>query len=152
MQTLRLSPGERQFNCDLLSRNMRLDGREFLQQRKSIFETNPLPLSPSSCRVTWGHGYGNTTEVIVSVTTEIALNENAGFVLSVKALPGSFGADIEAEDVCQVIRNTLEHFINNSTALEPKQFILFNASLQSSRAEEPLHINLPSYSKSENSQ
>lgn len=127
MQTLRLSPGEKQFNCELLSHNKRLDGREFLQQRNFNCEINPLPLSPSSCRVTWGHGYGNTTEVIVSVSTEVAINEHAGFNLSVKALPGSFGPDVEASDVCQVIKNTLEHFIVNSTALEPKQFIIFSS-------------------------
>ena len=127
MQTLRLSPGEKQFYCDLLAGNMRLDGRNFLQQRNFKIELNPLPLSPSSCRVIWGNGYGNTTEIIASVAIEISTNEHAKYDLNVKALPGSFGPNSDSVEICQVIKSTLEHFLDNSEALEPQQFVLFNS-------------------------
>ena len=127
MQTLRLSPGEKQFNCEMLNRHMRMDGREYLQQRDFEIEMDPLPLSPASCRVIWGNGYGNTTEVVVSVSTEVATNEHAKYDLTVKALPGSFGPSVESTEICQVIKSTLEHFIDNSEALEPEQFILFSS-------------------------
>ena len=127
MQTLRLSPGEKQFNCDLLLRGIRLDGRKFDQKRSYKIEVDPLPLSPASCRVIWGYGYGYTTEVIVSVSTEIAINEHAKYDLSVKSLPGSFGPNINPNEINQVIKSTLEHFIDNSEALAPEQFILYNS-------------------------
>lgn len=127
MQTLRLSPGEKTFQCEMLARNMRMDGRDFLQERSHLIEQNPLPLSPSSCKIIRGHGYSNTTEVIVSVNTEIALNEHAEFDLSVKSLPGAFGPNLEDSEICQVINSTIKHFLINSEVLEPNQFILFNS-------------------------
>ncbi|EAY01245.1 hypothetical protein TVAG_027130 [Trichomonas vaginalis G3] len=127
MQTLTLSPGERTFQCEMLARNMRMDGREFLQSRTHEIELNPLPLSPSSCKVIKGHGYSNTTEVIVSINTEVALNEHAEFDLSVKSLPGAFGPNLEDAEICQVIKTTIKHFLVNSEVLEPNQFILFNS-------------------------
>lgn len=127
MQTLVLSKDEIQFQRDLLEQGLRLDGREALDPRLYTIEMNPLPLSPASCRVLWGNGYGYTTELLVSVSTEVMTIENSSSVLSVKALAGSFGPAVDQDEICQVIKSTLRHFLENSGVLEQSQFIIINS-------------------------
>lgn len=126
MQTIVLSKGEKEFQQDMLNRGVRLDGRENMESRRYAIEMETLSLSPASCRVTWGHGYGNTTEVIVSVSTEVAKTKLSEPLISVKALKGSFGPSIDASEICQVIQSTIVHFLNNSGCLEPTQFEIAN--------------------------
>ena len=128
MQTLVISNDEKRFQQNLLDLSLRLDGREPLDSRKFKIEINPLPLSPSSCRVIWGHGYGDTTEIMVSVSTEIMRNEQSLTQLSVKALSGSFGEDLERSDeICQVVKNTLDKFLENSGAIDREQLRISNS-------------------------
>lgn len=126
MQEKVLCSGEKKFVQALLDQHIRLDGRSALQNRRFTTEMDPLPLSPSSCRVTWGHGYGDTTEVIVSVSTEIAKTELSEPMISVKALQGSFGVG-DSIDMCRVIQSTLTNFMQNSKCIEPSQFVIVNS-------------------------
>jgi len=128
MQTRVLSKGEKQFITKLISKKLRLDGRDFLTSRNHSIEMNPLPLSPSSCKVRWGNSYGETTEIIVSVTNEVSLNEKSGFSLSVKSLPGAFGPQIESGEICNVISTTLQQFLINSDALNQNKFVIYNSN------------------------
>jgi exosome complex RNA-binding protein Rrp42 (RNase PH superfamily) len=127
MQTLVLSKGEKLFQQDLLSQGIRVDGRDPLENRPFVVELNPLPLSPSSCRVTWGHGYGSTTEVLVSVSTEVVKIEQGDPQLSVKSLFSAFGSAVDSVEICGVIQSTLSQFLQNSGALAPSQFIVVNS-------------------------
>ncbi|KAH0791787.1 exosome complex component RRP42 [Histomonas meleagridis] len=127
MQTVVISKDEKAFHQSLLAHDIRLDGRAPLVSRQFKVEINPLPLSPSSCRVTWGYGYGDTTEVMVSVSTEIMKEEQSLPQISVKALSGSFGIDFDPTEICQVVNSTLEQFLKNSGALDPSQFVIVNS-------------------------
>jgi exosome complex RNA-binding protein Rrp42 (RNase PH superfamily) len=122
MQTIKLSQGEKLFQEDLLNQKIRLDGRHPLDARPFTIEMNPLRLAPASCRVLWGHGYSNTTEVLVAVNTEITKSELSQTQISVKALAGAFGPVADSEQICQVIKASLMHLLENSKALEPSQF------------------------------
>jgi exosome complex RNA-binding protein Rrp42 (RNase PH superfamily) len=127
MQTLVLSKGEKLFQRDLLNQGIRIDGRDCLESRRFVVDLNPLPLSPASCRVTWGHGYGSTTEILVSVTTEVAKTEFGDPELSVKSLFAAFGSAVDSVEVCEVIQSTLFQFLQNSNALAPSQFVVVNS-------------------------
>ncbi|OHT02091.1 hypothetical protein TRFO_07278 [Tritrichomonas foetus] len=127
MQPILLSKGEKEFIKGLLNQSIRIDGRDRDEIRPFSVEMNPLPLSPSSCRVTWGHGYGNTTELLVSVSTEVMKIEESAPQLSVKSLSGSFGEGIDGAEICQVVYSTLLHFIQNSEVLEQSQFVIVNS-------------------------
>ena len=127
MQSILLSKGEKDFIQGLFEQNLRVDGRDFDQMRPFSIEMNPLPLSPSSCRVTWGHGYGNTTEILVSVSTEVMKTEESEPLLSVKSLANSFGENADGSEICQVVYTTLQHFLQNSGVLDPSNFIIVNS-------------------------
>jgi exosome complex RNA-binding protein Rrp42 (RNase PH superfamily) len=126
MQKIVLSKGEKLFIQDLIDQGLRIDGREMMENRRFTIEMNPLPLSPSSCRVLWGTGYGSTTEVLVSVTMEVAKTPLAGPEVSVKSLATAFGASLNSVELCEVIHATLTQFLQNSGALEPSQFVVHN--------------------------
>jgi exosome complex RNA-binding protein Rrp42 (RNase PH superfamily) len=127
MQTVILSKGEKLFQEALIAKGIRIDGRESLESRRFTTEPNPLPLSPASCRVIWGHGYGSTTEVLVSVTTEVVKTEFGDPQLSVKSLFAAFGSAVDSVEVCEVIQSTLLQFLQNSGALAPEQFVVVNS-------------------------
>ena len=126
MQTVVLCEGERKFIHSLLDEGIRLDGRDYQSIREFTVEKNPLALSPASCRVIWGTGYGDTTEVIVSVSTEVAKTESSAPVVSVKALRKSLGTD-ESEGICENVQATLLLFLKNSGCLDPGQFVVMNS-------------------------
>ena len=110
MQSILLSKGEKDFIQGLFEQNLRVDGRDFDQMRPFSIEMNPLPLSPSSCRVTWGHGYGNTTEILVSVSTEVMKTEESEPLLSVKSLANSFGENADGSEICHIHGSSLLMF------------------------------------------
>ncbi|KAK8860778.1 Exosome complex component rrp42 [Tritrichomonas musculus] len=127
MQSLLLSKGEKDFIQGLLNQNIRVDGRNSDEMRDFSIEMNPLPLSPSSCRVIWGHGYGDTTEILVSVSTEVMKTEESQSQLSVKSLANSFGENADGTEICQVVYSTLYHFLQNSGVLDPSHFEIVNS-------------------------
>jgi exosome complex RNA-binding protein Rrp42 (RNase PH superfamily) len=45
----------------------------------------------------------------------------------VKSLANAFGASLNSVELCQVIQATLAQFLQNSGALEPSQFVVFNS-------------------------
>jgi exosome complex RNA-binding protein Rrp42 (RNase PH superfamily) len=47
--------------------------------------------------------------------------------ISVKALSGAFGGVADPEQICQVLQSSLVHFLQNSGALEPEQFVVLNS-------------------------
>lgn len=128
MQTLLLSKGEKDYVHKLLDSNNRLDGRQADEIRPFKVQMNPLPLSPSSCLVTWGHGYGDTTEIMVALNLEVMKTENSTPQISVKSLAGSFGENVDGTEICQVVRSTLDHFLQNSHALDASTFIIKNSN------------------------
>ena len=127
MQPLLLSKSERDFVHSLIDHGVRVDGRTHDQIRPFSVDMDILPLSPSSCRVVWGRGYGDTTELIVSVCTEVMKSEISDPQISVKSISGAFGSGVDGTEICQVVFSTLQHFLENSTALEPSQFVISNS-------------------------
>ena len=127
MQTVVLSKGEKKFQQELLDTGVRLDGREAMEMRKYTTFMSPLSLSPASCRVIWGHGYGDTTELIVSVSTELAKRESSEPVISLKALDGAFGEEVDQSEICQVVQSTLIHFIDNSGCIDRERLSVANS-------------------------
>ena len=128
MQTLVLSNGEKEYLQKLLKNEERLDGRDKFTQRNIEYELNILPLSPTSCKVRWGVGYGDTTEIIVSIINEVSLNENTKFQISVKSLNGSFGSNQSSNEICQVISNTLDQFLINSEVFSKEKLNILNSN------------------------
>ena len=126
MQTVTLSPGEQKFLLNLITEGNRLDGRDYMTSRSFTVQKNTLAMSPASCRVLWGTSYGETTEVIVSVSTEVAKTENSQPRISVKAMKGSFNS-AESDGICQMIQATLTHILENSGCLDPAKFVVVNS-------------------------
>lgn len=127
MQSVHLCKGESNFQFKLISQGLRLDGREVDECRQSSVELQILPLSPSSCKVFWGLGYNNRTEIIVSVSTEIYKTNEAQPSFTVKCLPNSFGDTVDSNQICNVIQTTLFGFLSNSGIIDPDQFVIKNS-------------------------
>ena len=124
MQTVVLSPGEKGFYLDMLSKGLRIDGRKISELREFRVTRDVLPLSQSSVRVTYGNGYNQTTEAIMSISTEVVTSKLSELELSVKSLDTAFGED--SQKICEVVRNTLLSFIKNSGALAPEKLQIPN--------------------------
>lgn len=119
MQDLGISPGQASFIRQLLAHGQRIDGRSQNQIKEHSIQKQVLSLSEQSCRVFWGFGSNNETEVLVSSSIEILEKKDRNFSLTVNCLKKCIGHEEAA--VCDITKNVLSSTLENSNIFDPEK-------------------------------